>query len=172
MCITNQQMFRLRHFTCLFRRSPICYRRSYTTTISGSTRYMVKSISCGEVYIAHENMPVTVCGWIDALRTDKFVILRDSTGLVQVTVVDDNTEMKSLLSTLHTEDVLGVSVIVSMRKPDHVNDKMSTGRVEIIPHSITLLNSRHSLPVDMSKAMRDELALQYRYLYFRKLSRQ
>jgi aspartyl-tRNA synthetase len=74
---------------------------------------------------------VTVAGWIQNARMDnKFIVLRDHQGLVQV-VLDDELEDSGTLRSAPLESSICIEGIVTQRPQGHDNDKMDTGQVEV-----------------------------------------
>jgi aspartyl-tRNA synthetase len=107
---------------------------------------------------------VTLAGWVKRtreLRNISFLVLRDRTGEIQVTVKDH--DMKSIVADLGREDVvlLKGKVITS----DIVHDG-----VEFIPEKIEVLNkAKQPLPFDLFGKVESELdtRLNYRFMDFR-----
>ena len=60
---------------------------------------------------------------------DRFLILRDRTGLCQVLI--PSSPLFSDLLKLHNESVVMLSGLVRQRSPDQVNPTMKTGSIEV-----------------------------------------
>ena len=93
---------------------------------------------CGLVDETLIGQTVTLAGWTDVARNQGgvcFIDLRDHEGIVQVTVEVDNAEVFAVAASLGYEDVLQVEGVVRARHA--VNDKMRTGKVEVIATAIT-----------------------------------
>ena len=58
-----------------------------------------------------------VCGWVDALRMNKFVLLRDGKGKVQLIVHPQRDDLWQKLNALSLESVLDVTAKVVRRPP-------------------------------------------------------
>ena len=107
---------------------------------------------------------VTVAGWVTRTRelsNISFIILRDRTGEIQVTVKDE--DYRSLVSDLGREDVIVVEGKVTTSEIVHAG-------VEFIPDSIEVLNkSDQPLPFDLFGTVKAELEtrLNYRFMDFR-----
>lgn len=107
---------------------------------------------------------VTVAGWVTRTRelsNISFIILRDMTGEIQVTVKDE--DYRSLVSDLGREDVIVVEGKVATSEIVHAG-------VEFIPDSIEVLNkSVQPLPFDLFGTVKAELEtrLNYRFMDFR-----
>lgn len=116
-----------------------------------------------------DNEKVIVNGFVDTFRNLQyviFIVLRDETGKVQVTVEKEgNDKLVSLLEDLTLESTLHVEGTI--QKNDHV--KM--GGMEIIPDHIEISSkSEASLPIDIKNkdnALR-ETRLDYRFLDLRR----
>ena len=111
--------------------------------------------------------PVNIAGWVCRTRDlgmIKFILLRDITGEIQITVKPESRvgpEMADL--DLGREDVISVRGRVVASEVAHAG-------VEFIPDSIEVLNrSRQPLPFDVSGQVKAELdtRLNYRFMDFR-----
>ncbi|ALQ96917.1 aspartyl-tRNA synthetase [Xylella fastidiosa 32] len=129
---------------------------------------------CGlidETLIGHT---VTLAGWTDVARNLGgvcFIDLRDHEGIVQVTVdsraIDqNNSELFKVASGLSYEDVLQVEGVVCARHA--VNDKIKTGKVEVIATKIKILNKAAPLPFHAHENPGEDIRLKYRYLDLRR----
>lgn len=118
----------------------------------------------------YENKEITVQGFVDKIRNlqyVQFVILRDSTGKVQITIEknDENQELVEIIDNLTLESTLKITGKVS------INEKVKLGGVEIIPSNILVTSkSLPELPLDITSkdnALR-ETRLDYRFLDLRR----
>ncbi|MEN5425789.1 aspartate--tRNA ligase [Stenotrophomonas pennii] len=124
---------------------------------------------CGLVDETLIGQTVTLAGWTDVARNQGgvcFIDLRDHEGIVQVTVEVDNAEVFAVAASLGYEDVLQVEGVVRARHA--VNDKMATGKVEVIASAITVLNKAAPLPFHAHENPGEETRLKYRYLDLRR----
>lgn len=124
---------------------------------------------CGLVDETLIGQTVTLAGWTDVARNQGgvcFIDLRDHEGIVQVTVEVDNAEVFAVAASLGYEDVLQVEGVVRARHA--VNDKMATGKVEVIATAITVLNKAAPLPFHAHENPGEETRLKYRYLDLRR----
>ena len=124
---------------------------------------------CGLVDETLIGQTVTLAGWTDVARNQGgvcFIDLRDHEGIVQVTVEADNAEVFAVAASLGYEDVLQVEGVVRARHA--VNDKMRTGKVEVIATAITVLNKAAPLPFHAHENPGEETRLKYRYLDLRR----
>ncbi|NDH88132.1 MAG: aspartate--tRNA ligase, partial [Actinobacteria bacterium] len=132
---------------------------------------------CGQLTAADAGRTVSVCGWVDRSRDHGgviFIDLRDRSGTVQITVDPDNgAEMFAVAEHLRNETVIQVEGKVRERPADAINEKLATGRVEVLASAITVLNSvKGNLPFAVSvhdeENTREELRLRHRYLDLRR----
>jgi aspartyl-tRNA synthetase len=123
---------------------------------------------CGLIDEAMIGQTVTLCGWTDVARNLGgvcFIDLRDHEGIVQVTVEPDSADVFAVAASLGYEDVLQVEGVVRARQS--VNDKIRTGKVEIIATRIEVLNKAEPLPFHAHENAGEETRLKYRYLDLR-----
>ncbi|WP_312706542.1 aspartate--tRNA ligase [Stenotrophomonas sp.] len=124
---------------------------------------------CGLVNETLIGQTVTLAGWTDVARNQGgvcFIDLRDHEGIVQVTVEVDNAEVFAVAASLGYEDVLQVEGVVRARHA--VNDKIATGKVEVIATAITVLNKAAPLPFHAHENPGEDTRLKYRYLDLRR----
>lgn len=109
---------------------------------------------------------VALCGWAAKVRKlggIEFIDLRDSTGIVQLTVNDPDS-----IPDVRNEYVLHVKGKVGIKKDP--NPSLPTGEVEVIVSSIEVFNKAETTPfiiADKTDALEDT-RLQYRYLDIRR----
>jgi nondiscriminating aspartyl-tRNA synthetase len=112
----------------------------------------------------HLGRTVTVCGWVNALRlqrTMQFVIVRDNTGMVQVTHKRDNGPLETQLEALTPES----AVKITGRVVDAAQVKL--GGLELVPEAIEVLNPAATpLPIDEHTGI--EHRLDWRFLDVRR----
>jgi len=124
---------------------------------------------CGLVDETLIGQTVTLAGWTDVARNQGgvcFIDLRDHEGIVQVTVELDNAPVFAIAASLGYEDVLQVEGVVRARHA--VNDRLRTGKVEVIASKITVLNKAAPLPFHAHENPGEETRLKYRYLDLRR----
>ena len=124
---------------------------------------------CGLVDETLIGQTVTLCGWVNKARVQShqvFVDLRDHEGIVQVLVESDQPEMFAAASALGHEDA--VRIVGTVRARHAVNDKIRTGRIEILPSAIEVLNKAEPLPFHAHENPGEETRLKYRYLDLRR----
>jgi len=124
---------------------------------------------CGLVDETLIGQTLTLAGWTDVARNLGgvcFIDLRDHEGIVQVTVEPSNAEVFAVAASLGYEDVIQVEGVVRPREA--VNEKIRTGRVEVIATRITVLNKAAPLPFHAHENPSEETRLRYRYLDLRR----
>ncbi|MFN5194219.1 MAG: aspartate--tRNA ligase [Cyanobacteriota bacterium] len=137
----------------------------------------MRSHGCGDLRPDATGQAVQLCGWVDRSRDHGgviFIDLRDRSGTVQITVDPDNgAKTFAVAEHLRNETVIQVEGTVRERPADAINDKLTTGQVEVLASSITVLNSvKGVLPFAVSvhdeENTREELRLRHRYLDLRR----
>ncbi|MCL1823837.1 MAG: aspartate--tRNA ligase [Oscillospiraceae bacterium] len=124
------------------------------------------TIMLGEKNINEE---VKVSGWVENIRDHggiQFMDLRDHYGIVQITFQEN----EALLSDIHKECCVSISGKVLKRAEETVNEKISTGTIEIMAKSLEVLGKvSENLPFEItsSKETNEELRLRYRFLDLR-----
>ena len=118
---------------------------------------------------------VTLAGWVDRRRDHggvAFIDLRDSTGLVQVVIYDEE-----VARPLRSEFVVQITGEVRLRPEGNENEHLATGRVEVVVETLTVLAKSDALPFQVSTALENEsenvlpsedVRLKYRYLDLRR----
>ena len=124
---------------------------------------------CGLISERQLGQRVSLCGWADARRDHGgvvFVDLRDHEGIVQVVADPDRAEVFAIASKVGYEDCL--RVVGTVRERSNVNDRIATGRYEVIAESIELLNRARDLPFALHEHPNEDLRMTYRYLDLRR----
>jgi aspartyl-tRNA synthetase len=128
---------------------------------------------CTEINEAQLEQKVTVCGWVHNSRSLGgllFLVLRDSSGLLQMVFEPENAMLIEQAELLKHEFVVQVSGIVRRRPEQMVNTKMETGAVEIVATDLTILNPSAVPPIlpDDHQNISDDLRYKYRYIDLRR----
>ena len=129
---------------------------------------------CTEVTKADIGETVTLMGWVQKRRNLGsliFVDLRDRSGLMQI-VFDENdigSEGFEKAGTVRSEFVLAVVGRVEARS-GAVNEKMSTGELEIRATQLRVLSEAETppFPIEENSQTKEELRLKHRYLDLRR----
>ncbi|MFD9413310.1 aspartate--tRNA(Asn) ligase [Streptomyces goshikiensis] len=113
---------------------------------------------------SHIDQTVSVSGWVNALRLQRkmqFVILRDHSGMVQVTHKRDDGPVEAVLESLTPES----AVRITGRVVDAAQVRL--GGLELVPESVEVLNLAETpLPIDEHTG--PEARLDWRFLDVRK----
>ena len=129
---------------------------------------MYRDHYCGMILEKEIGSIVRVSGYVENIRDHggiKFVDLRDSTGYVQIVSNDE-----TIFDDLTRESTISVVGLVRARSIDDYNDKISTGKLEILIDEITILGkAKNALPFEIitSKEVSEDVRLKYRYLDLR-----
>ena len=111
---------------------------------------------------------IVVSGWVKNIRDHGgvlFLDLRDTTGVLQ-TVSNDDEMFKGLAR----ESVVRLSGKLRQRSEDTYNEKLKSGKVELLVNKLDILSSSlHELPFEIvsSKQVQEDIRLKYRYLDMR-----
>ena len=133
----------------------------------------MRSHFCGLVDESMIGQTVTLCGWADVARDLGglcFIDLRDHEGIVQVVAEPSdaagNAAVVAAAAKVGYEDCLRITGIVRARHS--VNDKIRTGRVEVLATQIEVLNKAEPLPFHAHENAGEDVRLKYRYLDLRR----
>ncbi|HXS74010.1 MAG TPA: aspartate--tRNA ligase [Rhodanobacteraceae bacterium] len=124
---------------------------------------------CGQIGEGTLGQRVSLCGWADARRDHGgvvFIDLRDHEGIVQIVADPDHGELFAIASKVGYEDCLRVSGLV--RERSNVNEKIATGRYEVLAEKIELLNPAKNLPFALHENPNEDMRMTYRYLDLRR----
>jgi aspartyl-tRNA synthetase len=134
---------------------------------------MLRTHTCGELRVDHEDSEATLCGWVHRRRDHGgliFIDLRDRYGFTQVVFEPENKEQFSLAEKIRPEWVLKVNGKVRGRVDGAVRDDNPTGAIEIVVGETTVLNESKTPPfeIDQDKDIGEEIRLEYRFLDLRR----
>jgi aspartyl-tRNA synthetase len=132
----------------------------------------MRSHYCGQVTEDLLGQEVVLCGWVHRRRDHGgviFIDLRDREGLVQVVFDPDTEEAFATAEQVRGEFVLQVEGRVRPRPQGTVNPDMVTGKIEVLGHSLTVLNSAETPPFQLDEEdVNEETRLRYRYVDLRR----
>jgi len=127
---------------------------------------------CGLVDETLIGQTVTLCGWADVARDLGgvcFIDLRDHEGIVQVVAepadAEGNAAVLAAAANVGYEDCLRITGTVRARHA--VNDRIRTGKVEVVATRIDVLNKAEPLPFHAHENPGEDIRLKYRYLDLR-----
>ena len=132
----------------------------------------MKKVFNNEINENNINQIVELYGWVQKVRNLGgliFIDLRDRTGLIQLVVNPENKNYE-LASSLKSEYVIKITGKVVERITS--NEKLSTGKIEVIVDELELVNTSIELPFQISDDVNanDDTLLKYRYLDLRRNS--
>ena len=137
---------------------------------------MKRTHHCGELRGTHVGQKVHLCGWVHVRRDHGgiiFIDLRDREGITQV-VFDPQHNKASweLAQSLRSEFVIALDGAVRKRPADTANPKLPTGEIEVLAHTLEILNPSETPPFQLDESgggqAGEDLRLQYRYLDLRR----
>ena len=127
---------------------------------------------CGDLSAQHVGRTVTLCGWAHRRRDHGgviFIDLRDREGLAQVIFDPDRPEAFRIADRVRSEFVLSVTGTVRKRPEGTANPNLPTGEVEVLAHSIEMLNPSVAPPFPLDEEnLSENTRLQYRVLDLRR----
>ncbi len=129
---------------------------------------------CHELGLDHLGQQVVLMGWVLRRRDHGgviFIDLRDRHGITQIVFNPEiNPEIHAKAHRLRPEWVLAVQGRVEQRPADMENPKLKTGAIEVLVHTLHILNTSLTppFPLDEEIEVADNLRLQYRYLDLRR----
>ncbi|MCU0441162.1 MAG: aspartate--tRNA ligase [Bacteroidia bacterium] len=135
---------------------------------------MLRTHTCGELRIQHQNQIVTLCGWVQKSRDlggMTFIDLRDRYGITQLAFnMETNAVLCEQARKCGREFVLQVTGKVIERSSKNTN--LPTGEIEIEVTSLTILNTANTPPFTIEEQTDggDDLRMKYRYLDLRRAS--
>ena len=119
----------------------------------------MRSNYCGlvdEALIGHD---VTLCGWVDTRRDHGgviFIDLRDHEGIVQVVIEPDNKAAFAAAEHVRYEYCLRITGTVRNRPAAQMNERLRTGKIEVIAATVEVLNAAAPLPFMLDDATGEE----------------
>ena len=123
---------------------------------------------CGLIDESLIGQTVTLCGWVNTNRVQShtvFTDLRDHEGVAQIVVDSDMGELFQTVKDLTLESCVQVTGTVRARQA--VNDKIRTGKVEVLASQVAVLNKAEPLPFHHHENPGEDVRLTYRYLDLR-----
>ncbi|CAL8322000.1 unnamed protein product [Arctogadus glacialis] len=145
------------------------HKRPASSSPMGPCSVSLRSHTCGELRPEHAGEKVALYGWVQYLRQDLFVILRDYSGLTQVLISQDDGSLNEKLGELTVESVVKVTGTVRRRPEGQENTNMPTGDIEVLAENLEVLNTCRKLPFEIKDFVKksEALRMQYRYLDLR-----
>ena len=117
---------------------------------------------------------VNLFGWVNVRRDHGkliFIDLRDRSGVIQIVFAPSNKELHEKASQLRSEWVVRLKGLVKQRPEKMVNSDIETGKVELEPLELEILNEALTppFPIDTDgREIGEENRMQYRYIDLRR----
>ncbi|MDP3562385.1 MAG: aspartate--tRNA ligase [Legionellaceae bacterium] len=132
---------------------------------------------CTQVNESMIDTSVTICGWVHNRRDHGGVIfldVRDRSGLLQVVYEPEQSETFNLAEKLRHEYVICVTGTVRVRPGGMINERMPTGRLEVVGTRLDILNQSQTPPFlpDEHQFVNEDLRYRYRYIDLRRVEMQ
>ena len=111
----------------------------------------MRSCYCGQINIDMIDQEIELCGWVHKRRDHGgviFIDLRDREGLAQIVFDPDRAEPFAIADSVRNEFVIRISGKVRHRPEGSVNLDLPTGEVEVLGHSIEILNKALTPPYE------------------------
>lgn len=134
---------------------------------------MKRSCRCGELRSEQVGREVVLTGWVHRRRDHGgliFIDLRDVSGLVQILFSPEKKELFAMAKELRPECVLEVHGKVRERPEGTDNPNLSTGKIEVVSESLSILNTAKTPPFEIEDetTASEEVRIAYRYLDLRR----
>lgn len=129
-------------------------------------KFTYRTHNCGELNAKDEGKGVTLCGWLEYLRMNKFFTLRDGYGQTQIIIPKESQKFGKL----YHESILKVTGTVQLRPPKMFNKNMKTGEIEVKLDQMEILNAaKDQLPIQVRtfNLANEPLRMEYRYIDLR-----
>ncbi|MDX2141932.1 MAG: aspartate--tRNA ligase [Rhodospirillaceae bacterium] len=131
-----------------------------------------RSHTCGALRAENAGQEARIAGWVHRKRDHGnllFVDLRDMYGITQC-VADISSPIFKQLEALRPETVITVTGKVVPRSAETVNDKLPTGRIELVLSSVEVLSEAAVLPMQVAgdQEYAEDMRLTYRFLDLRR----
>ncbi|RYM05259.1 aspartate--tRNA ligase [Sporolactobacillus sp. THM7-7] len=135
---------------------------------------MYRNAHCGELTEEMAGKKVVLAGWVQKRRDLGgviFIDLRDRSGIVQIVFNPKvSQEAWNTADKVRSEYCVSVTGEVIKRDPEAVNEKIKTGRIEVMISDITVLNQSKTppFPIEDNIEASEDIRLKYRYLDLRR----
>ena len=128
---------------------------------------MYRTNYCGLIDESFVDKKIVLSGFVENIRDHGgviFVDLRDIKGVIQLVSNDED-----MFTSLSKESVIKVEGTVRKRLEEDYNDKIATGKIEVLVDKLDILSKAKNLPFEIktSREVNEETRLKYRYLDLR-----
>ncbi|NKB36111.1 MAG: aspartate--tRNA ligase [Gammaproteobacteria bacterium] len=132
----------------------------------------MRSHYCGQLDTSLLDKEVELYGWVHRRRDHGgviFIDLRDREGLAQIVFDPDREEAFAIADSVRNEFVLRITGKVRNRPEGTINPDMPTGEVEVLGHTIEILNKAKTPPFQLDdEQVHDDIRQRYRYVDLRR----
>ena len=118
----------------------------------GSMLGVMRSHYCGLVSAEQLNQTVSLCGWVQRRRDHGgviFIDLRDREGIAQIVCDPDRADMFATAESLRNEFCVRITGLVRRRPEGTVNSNIRSGEIEVLCHSLEVLNPSVTPPFQL-----------------------
>jgi aspartyl-tRNA synthetase len=136
---------------------------------------MRRTHTCGALRAEHIEQRVVLQGWVQRRRDLGgliFLDLRDRDGITQVVIEPEGEgpDAFAVAERLRSEWVVEVHGRVRARPAAQVSDRLTTGAVELVAETLTVLSEARTPPFPLERAneVNEDLRLRHRYLDLRR----
>jgi aspartyl-tRNA synthetase len=132
----------------------------------------MRSHYCGQLEPSILDQEIELYGWVRRRRDHGgviFIDLRDREGIAQIVFDPDREEAFAIADMVRNEYVLRIKGRVRRRPEGTINPDMATGEVEVLGHSIEILNKAKTPPFQLDdEHVHGDIRLRYRYVDLRR----
>ena len=130
-----------------------------------------RSHYCGKLDTTNVGEEVKLSGWMHSIRDHGglvFIDLRDQFGFTQIVIDQQSSIFKNWK--LRLESVISIKGKVILRSKETINDKIQTGKIEVIVDTLNIISKSKILPIQVAgdDNYNDELRLKNRFLDLRR----
>ncbi|MBI5144480.1 MAG: aspartate--tRNA ligase [Candidatus Omnitrophica bacterium] len=138
---------------------------------------MLRTHTCGELSEKDVGKSVTLCGWVGSRRDHgniMFIDLRDAYGITQLIFNLKDKGLGPEAENLRSEFVVEVKGKAEKRPKGTENDKIPTGKIEVLVEGLKVLNRALTPPFEVLDNLEvgEETRLKHRYIDLRRPSMQ
>ena len=131
-----------------------------------------RSHTCSDLNTANAGESVRLSGWVHRVRDHGgllFIDLRDHYGMTQI-LADPDSPVFSKVEKVKSEWCIRIDGVVKLRDATLVNEKISSGQVEVFISDIEVLGAADELPLMVfgDQEYPEETRLKYRFLDLRR----
>lgn len=135
--------------------------------------HQYRTHTCNELSENNINQKIKLSGWIHSKRNHGnliFIDLRDHYGITQC-IVEANSPIFETIQDINNESVITVIGIVVERIKEKINQKIKTGRIEVIIKNLVIQSlAKSTLPIQINNNsnLSEDIRLRYRFLDLRR----